>query len=473
MQFVYDPQNSWVGLPALLRKPLRASEAPIAVRDTLILVQDSGPATVQPLLNDSDPGDLTLTLVSAYAALGTAEAQPDGSILYTPLPGFSGTDTVIYEVSNSLGIIDAGQIDVTVAPPALSIAVTSLGTLEVTADAGPVDISVTAPAEYAVSATVETGDLAGGPLNLVGPDITGPRAPGDTLTATSGLWVHDAADAPVRSWQWQRSGADIAGATQPDYTVTAADEGLALSVVETLSDAAGQRSATGIIPAGTFQPGDDAALLGWWDADDTASLTETAGAVSSWANKAGGVALAQETVTRQPLTGTRLLNGRNVLDFDGNMHLDADVTLPVSGDVAFHMAFILDTTTVEYEAVLSANAADDFQIDAGATGQFDGRLNVAGIGATTGLTGGPFQGAMILSAIFDRTGSATAEVFLGGLSRGVMAYTAPLSAATTLRVMSNRSANAWITGAVAEVIVTGITNRAAYHDYLAAKWGIA
>ena len=76
--------------------------------------------------------------------------------------------------------------------------------------------------------------------------------------------------------------------------------------------------------------------------------------------------------------------------------------------------------------------------------------------------------------IFDRTGSGQAEVFIGNVSRGVTAYTAPLDQFVDLILMSNRSKNAWVNGAVAEVVVTGdITNRADHHAYLAAKWGVS
>jgi len=89
------------------------------------------------------------------------------------------------------------------------------------------------------------------------------------------------------------------------------------------------------------------------------------------------------------------------------------------------------------------------------------------------LTGGPFSGAMILSAVFDRTGAGQAQVFIGGTSRGTTAYTAPLDQSVALTLMTNRSRNTWTDGALAEMVVTGdVTNRAAYHGYLAGKWGL-
>ena len=61
-----------------------------------------------------------------------------------------------------------------------------------------------------------------------------------------------------------------------------------------------------------------AALVGWWDASDAATITQSGGYVSAWGDKSPSArALTQATSTAQPLTGTRTLNGLNVLDFDG------------------------------------------------------------------------------------------------------------------------------------------------------------
>ena len=60
--------------------------------------------------------------------------------------------------------------------------------------------------------------------------------------------------------------------------------------------------------------------IGWWDASDSSTITESSGAVSNWANKGTGGStydLTQATGTRQPLTGSNTQNGKNLLTFDG------------------------------------------------------------------------------------------------------------------------------------------------------------
>lgn len=459
-------------LGGVRRTLAQGNVAPAAVADAVTVLRGFGPVNVPVLANDIDPEGLPLTLVSAQAALGTAVAEADGTVTYTP-PADPAVefDTVVYEIADSEDARDTGQINITISEMQVSIATRPDNTFEVTAGAGPITITVTAPAGFAGSYAADLADLAGGPINLAPPVVSGALEVGAVLSAADGLWIFDAsAGTPTQSWQWQRGGVDIPGATGPTYTVQVGDTGI--RAVETLTDAGGGRAAASAA-LGAVLPSADAALLGWWDAADTATLTSSGGAVLAWADKAGGAALAQNVAARQPTTGVRTLNGLNVLDFDGADYLERAIALPASGDVAFHMVLVIDSTSNAFEAVLAIKATNDFQIDAANPVQFDGRVNTAGIGPAVTLTGGPFAGAMILSMVCDFTGAGTIELFFGGVSRGVTAYTTPLDVAAALHVMTNRSRNAGINGAVAELIVSGDTaSREGYHAYLAAKWSV-
>jgi hypothetical protein len=56
----------------------------------------------------------------------------------------------------------------------------------------------------------------------------------------------------------------------------------------------------------------------WLDASDATTITSVAGLVSQWTDKsANGYTFTQATSTNQPTTGTRTINSKNVLDFDG------------------------------------------------------------------------------------------------------------------------------------------------------------
>ena len=474
MRDILDSQNRWLGAPGGFL--LSTNKAPVALDDTLSVAQDSGAISIDVLANDFDPEGQPLTLISAIAGLGTAVAEPDNTVTYTPPAGISGFDTVVYEVADDVDQRRTAQINVTITTPALAITTQADNTMVVDADNATLDLTLTQPGAWAGLYQLDIGDLNGGPINLVAPTVTGNFSAGQALNAKGGLWIYDMNEGgPVQSWQWRSNGTDISGATQATYTVQAGDIGQVLSVAETQTDGAGQRSATAqVVGSQTFQPDLDGGLLGWWDASDAASITEDTGAVTDWADKAGAGALSQGNPVLRPTTGTRSLNGLNVIDFDGAQFLwDGIRSLPASGDVAFHMALVIDSTSNAFEAPLSVDATNDFQLDSANAAQFDGQLNVSGIGSSSTLTGGPFSGGLILSIIFDRTGSATAEIFVADASRGVTSYTQPLDSTVALHVMANRALNARVDGAVAEVALTStINNRADYHAYLAAKWGL-
>lgn len=453
-------------------------QPPIAVDDSLSVLRNAGAVTVAVLGNDVDPEGQPLTLVSAFAAVGTAVAEPDGTVTYTPPQGpaaeFNDFDTVVYEVEDVNGARDTAQINVTISDADVTVATLANNTLTVTAGPGLIDITVTDPVEFAGTYTADLRDLDQGPINLVAPTISGDVTAGTTLTAAPGLWVYDiGAGAPSQSWQWQRGGIDIPGETGANYLVQAGDVGQPLSVIETQTDGFGSRAQSSNV-LGSFSPASDTQTLGWWDAAETATITDNAGAVQIWAARDAGPDLVQTNAARRPTTGVRNVNGLNVIDFDGGDFLTQAVSLPASGDVAFHMALAIDTTANAFEAVLAVDATNDFQIDANSDTQFDGRINTAGIGAATNLAGGPYGGVMVLSVICDFTGAGQIEVFINDVSRGATAYTTPLDTAQTLNIMTNRAQNAWVNGAVLELVVSANPNtRSDYHAYLSSKWGLA
>lgn len=456
----------------------QGNSAPVALPDPVEVIRTEGPVSISVLDNDFDPEGQPLTLVSAFAALGTAVAEADNTVTYTPPTGApQGViqfDTVVYEIADVEDARATGQIDITISDPAVSITTLPDNTLQIIGGDGSIDITISAPPAFANTYNVDLVDLAGGPINLVPPAIIGTPDAGATLTVTDGLWIYDdAAGLPTQTLQWQRAGADIPGATTASYVVQPSDVGVELSVVESLTDANGARSAASG-GMGSFSPASDGALISWWDASDTATITETGGALSIWSDKAGSSNLIQNAGARQPTTGVRMLNGLNVIDFDGGDFLDQAITLPVSGDLALHMVLAIDSTANEFEAILAVDAANDFQVDAANPSQFDGRISAAGIGSGAALSGGPFAGTMILSVMCDFTGSGQLEVFINNVSRGVMSYTTPIDSAAAIHLMTNRAQNASVNGAVAELAISGSTgNRALYHSYLAEKWGVA
>jgi hypothetical protein len=70
------------------------------------------------------------------------------------------------------------------------------------------------------------------PVNTAPPTISGTPVVGQTLTASPGTW---SVNGLTFAYQWQRAGADIAGATGATYQVVNADQGASITVVVTAS----------------------------------------------------------------------------------------------------------------------------------------------------------------------------------------------------------------------------------------------
>ncbi|HRK29120.1 MAG TPA: Ig-like domain-containing protein, partial [Chitinophagales bacterium] len=90
------------------------NEAPIANDDTASTTPDT-PVAIPVLDNDTDPDGDALTVVDIPnpPANGTATINPDSTITYTPNPGFIGTDTFTYVISDG-EFTDTAQVVVSI-----------------------------------------------------------------------------------------------------------------------------------------------------------------------------------------------------------------------------------------------------------------------------------------------------------------------------------------------------------------------
>lgn len=79
------------------------------------------------------------------------------------------------------------------------------------------------------------------PINTVAPVVSGTASVGSTLSTTNGTWT--GAPAPTFTYQWQRSGSDIGGATSSTYVIQTADAGSTLRCVVTATNSVGAVSA--------------------------------------------------------------------------------------------------------------------------------------------------------------------------------------------------------------------------------------
>ncbi len=110
----------YVGIPPTLADaatdpgPLDPVGNPDAVPDAATTVRDT-PVTTAVLANDTglQNGPITVTLDTAPKN-GTARVNADGTVTYSPAPGFVGTDGYTYRITDARGETDAAPVTLTV-----------------------------------------------------------------------------------------------------------------------------------------------------------------------------------------------------------------------------------------------------------------------------------------------------------------------------------------------------------------------
>ncbi|MEM1159301.1 MAG: hypothetical protein AAGJ28_00060 [Pseudomonadota bacterium] len=150
--------------------------------------------------------------------------------------------------SISIGLaLDQGQGQVNAAAPPLLVVASVAPDLNMplTAGSGLLRLQLLSPPAVSGDYWVQTDDLTAGPVGLKMPRIDEDPGSGLLRVAQPGLWAYDeAGSAPARSYRWQRNGADIPGASSPDYTPGAEDAGQTLTLIETATSAGASRSLT-------------------------------------------------------------------------------------------------------------------------------------------------------------------------------------------------------------------------------------
>lgn len=97
-----------------------ANEAPVAADDVYLAIRDAELLTPEPgvLGNDFDvDGDPLEAVVETGPSSGTLKLNQDGSFIYVPKAGFTGSDTFRYRVSDRRGGFAVALATITVCPP--------------------------------------------------------------------------------------------------------------------------------------------------------------------------------------------------------------------------------------------------------------------------------------------------------------------------------------------------------------------
>lgn len=124
-------------------------------------------------------------------------------------------------------------------------------------------------AESAPTGTI--GAALAAPVITGVPTISGTETEGQTLTATPASVAGN--PTPTRTWQWERSGSAISGATSSTYTLVAADVGETLTVVQTETNSQGVDSAESAATGTISEAGGD--ITGGTETTDGADQIHT------------------------------------------------------------------------------------------------------------------------------------------------------------------------------------------------------
>jgi hypothetical protein len=218
-----------------------------------------GGATSMSYLSDT-AGSLTVTatVTNAGGALGATSAAVTVSSeqtapFTTATPAFSGTPTV----GQTLTVTNDGTWGGTPTPTVtlhwqrdgtdIAAANSTTYVLQAADEGRVIGLRVSATntagdGDDAFSATVTVATSGVAPANVTAPRFEGSPTAGETLVATSdGTWTGD--PTPTLARNWQRSGADISGATDVTYQAQVADEGLPVRLRVTAANSAGSASA--------------------------------------------------------------------------------------------------------------------------------------------------------------------------------------------------------------------------------------
>ena len=216
-----------------------------------------------------------------------------------------------------------------------------------------------------------------------------------------------------------------------------------------------------------------------FDASDTAAsnIVESAGSISSMKDRAGrGNNAGQGSGSVQPLTNSSTIGGLNAAYFNNGDYLDLG-DIAHSGSLTIIAAFKPISNSSGFASLFSADGANDFQIDAGPSGQWMGRFNSTNLGSGSGIgIGGNYLGDAIVTTNRLSAIDGTIKNRLNGAHINSDTYNGALSSPARMRIGANRAVNTGIVMKVGEFLIfdSALTDAQmlTIETYLMNKWGI-
>lgn len=439
---------------------------------------DNGSSSVLVAQNTAE--DIDLGVVGATAG-NTVFAGPmhgsitawqgNGVIEYTPDTGYTGTDQIVFAVTNgttqTIGCID---ISVEIPDGQISASATDATASEEGPDGGTFVIS-------------RLGDT-GSPVNVLF-SLSGTATLGDdyTLSLTSPVTIP-------------------AGQTSVTLTLTPVNdsvfgEGDETAILTITADAAypiGTASATitisdndnhaPVVNAGTDQtihmsaatpwsPA-DVSLAAWYDAADTDTITQSGGAVSAWEDKTINARHATQTTSAaRPVSGIKTIGGKNAVDFNAADFQFLNMpAFDVIGKEVWGVFIIDDYSITASQLLLGAGGNVQIGVNSGteklrlwaATNPYTADTT----STATVPVGTPTVGGWLAH-------TDTKKFSINGvLETTTNTYIGPRTLSPTY---IGRGQYAYMDGAIGELVVTGaalsLQERQKMEGYLAHKWNLS
>jgi hypothetical protein len=252
------------------------------------------------------------------------------------------------------------------------------------------------------------------PVNTVAPAVTGTATVGQTLTTTNGTWT--GAPAPTFTYQWQRAGSNIGGATSSTYLLVVADVGNAIRCVVTATNPLGAVSANSNATAAVAATVPGAPTIG--AATATGSTTATVAFTAPASD--GGATITSYTATSSPAGGTGTLNqaGSGTITVTG-----------LSGATAYTFTVRATNSAGQGPASAASNSITTVPVigQAYAGGFFAGQISTAGNSiADFNLVIGPLSTAQSTNA-WNTSGSGISTPGTGSVINGPANTTAQVA----------------------------------------------
>lgn len=231
----------------------------------------------------------------------------------------------------------------------------------------------------------------------------------------------------------------------------------------------------------------------WLDSSDSATITDAgAGAVSAWADKSGkGHSLQQVTSGSRPTTGTRTLNGKNVLDFNGSNSFlvsTANIDTAASDKLTVFVVVQMDTASMQSAFVefgpstfSTTGRGGLIYTEGGGMRGFITPNAIQQMATTSALGGSGVPYVVTTTADFSKAGSQLVKVWRN--ADGTVSYVLDgvLGAATdmvsdVMYIGMRGGVSLPHDGIIAEIVVynsvLNTKDRETVRDYLMSKWGI-